>query len=79
MGSHEIPWINIKCNALRTLGFFNSYEKDLEEKLNFLDNLKSVNDVFKIWRFRKNTHFQDTSSIQATLRVDDESIQQVSD
>ena len=28
--------------------------------------------------FRKNTHFQDISSIQTTLRMYDESIQQVS-
>ena len=52
MGSYEMPinckWVNIKCNAMRTLGIFNSYEKDLEEKLNFLDNLKSVNDVLTI-------------------------------
>ena len=56
MGSYEMPinckWVNIKCNAMRTLGIFNSYEKDLEEKLNFLDNLKSVNDVLMIWRYR---------------------------
>ena len=56
MGSYEIPisckWVNIKCNAMRTLGIFNSYEKDPEEKLNFLDILKSVNDVLMIWRSR---------------------------
>ena len=88
MGSYETPinckWVNIKCNAMRTLGIFNSYEKDLKEKLNFLENLKSVNDVLMIWRsigalpFRKNTPFQDISSIQTTLRMYDESIQQVS-
>ena len=56
MGSYEMPinckWVNTECNAMRTLGIFNSYEKDLEEKLNFLDNLKSVNDVLMIWRSR---------------------------
>ena len=38
---------------MRTLGIFNSYEKDLEEKLNFLDNLKPVNDVLIVWRSRR--------------------------
>ena len=41
MGSYEMPinckWVNTECNAMRKLGIFNSYEKDLEEKLNFLD------------------------------------------
>ena len=37
---------------MQTLGIFNSYEKDLEGKLNFLDNLKSANDVLMIWRSR---------------------------
>ena len=54
MGSYEMPinckWLNIKCSAMRTLGIFNSYEKDLEEKLNFLDNL---NDVLITWRSKK--------------------------
>ena len=56
MGSYEMPisckWVNIKCNAMHILGIFNSYEKDLEEKLNFLDNLKSVKNVLMIWRSR---------------------------
>ena len=56
MGSYEMPisckQVNIKCNAMRTLGIFNSYEKDLEEKLNFLGNLNSVNAVVMIWRSR---------------------------
>ena len=57
MGSNEMPIsykrvVNIKCNAMQTLGIFNSYEKDLEEKLNFSDKFKSVNDVLMIQRFR---------------------------
>ena len=48
MGSYEMP---INCKWV-TLGIFNSYEKGLQEKLNFLDNLKSVNDVLMIWRSR---------------------------
>ena len=39
IGSDERPtncrWVNIKCSAIRTLGIFNSYDKDLEQKLNF--------------------------------------------
>ena len=56
MGSDERPincrWVNIKCSAIRTLGSFNSYDKDLEHKLNFLDNIKTLNDVLKLWEFR---------------------------
>ena len=47
MGSYEMPisckWVNTKCDSMQTLGIFNSYEKILEEKPKFLDNLKSVN------------------------------------
>ena len=43
-GSNETPvnytWVNINCDAIRTLGIFNSYDTDLEDKLNFLDKLK---------------------------------------
>ena len=46
MGSDERPinyiWVNIKCSATRTLGILNSYNKDLEQKLNFLDNIKTL-------------------------------------
>ena len=56
MGSYEMPinckWVNIKRNTMRTLRAFNSYEKYLEQKLNFLDNVKSVNDVLMIRRSR---------------------------
>ena len=56
MGSDEkqinCKWVNIKCRAIRTLGIFNSYEKDLEQKLNFLDNIKNLNDLLKLWEFR---------------------------
>ena len=94
MCSYEMPincskWVNIKCDLMRTLGNFNSSEKDLEEKLNFLDkysdNLKSVNNVLMIQRSKglsvsgKILIFQDISSTQSTLRMYDESIQQVSD
>ena len=56
MGSDESPincrWVDIKCSVIRTLGIFNSYDKDLEQKLNFLDNIKTLNDVLKLWEFR---------------------------
>ena len=56
MGSNERPincrWVDIKCSVIRTLGIFNSYHKDLEQKLNFLDNIKTLNDVLKLWEFR---------------------------
>ena len=59
MGSDERPincrWVNIECCAIRTLGIFNSYDKDLEQKLNFLDNVKTLNDVLKLWEFRALT------------------------
>ena len=35
-------WVNIKTGAIRTLGIFNSYDSDLVDKLNFLDNLKML-------------------------------------
>ena len=48
-GSNETPtnckWININCNAIHSLGIFNSYDTDLEDKLNFLDNLKSIKET----------------------------------
>ena len=37
---------------IRTLGIFNSYDKDLEQKLNCLDNIKTLNHVLKLWEFR---------------------------
>ena len=40
--------MNIECSAIRTLGIFNNYDKDLEQKLNFLDNVKILNDVVKL-------------------------------
>ena len=55
-GSPETPinckWVNIQNEAIRTLGIFNSYDNDLVEKLNFLDNLKCVNNVLKLWEYR---------------------------
>ena len=38
--------------AIRTLGIFNSYDKDLEQKLNCSDNIETLNDVLKLWEFR---------------------------
>ena len=37
---------------IRTLGIFISYDKNLEQKLNFLDSIKTSNDVWKLWEFR---------------------------
>ena len=55
-GSNETPVnckrVNINCNAIRTLGIFNSYDNDLEDKLNFLDKLKSVKGAMKTWEHR---------------------------
>ena len=45
-------WVNIASEAIRTLGIFNSYDTDLVEKLNFLDNLKPLNDVIRAWEPR---------------------------
>ena len=51
-GSKETPvnykWIDLNCNAIRTLGIFNSYDTDLVEKLNFLDNLKCLKEVLNL-------------------------------
>ena len=55
-GSTDMPvnckWVNIKNGAIRALGIFNSYDEDLVEKLNFLDNLKCLNDVLNLWEYR---------------------------
>ena len=42
-------WVGIVSEAVRTLGIFNSYDTDLVEKLNFLDNLKPLSDVIRAW------------------------------
>ena len=34
------------------MGIFNSYDTDLEGKLNFLDDLKSINEVSNLWQHR---------------------------
>ena len=56
MGSDERPincrWVDIKCSAIRTLDILNSYDKDLEQKLNFLDNIETLDNVLKLWKFR---------------------------
>ena len=44
-------WVK-HCEAIRTLGIYNSYDTDLVEKLNFLDNLKPLNDVIRTWEPR---------------------------
>ena len=38
-------WVNLNCSVIHTLGIFSSYDTDLMEKLNFLDELKSLKDV----------------------------------
>ena len=40
--------IDIKCSVIHTLGIFNSYDNDLEQKLNLLDNIKTL----MLWKFR---------------------------
>ena len=39
----------MNCNAIR---IFNSYDTDLVEKLNFLDNLKCLKEVLNLWEYR---------------------------
>ena len=55
-GSKETPinckWIDLNCNAIRTLSIFNSYDTGLVEKLNFLDNLKCLIEVRDLWEYR---------------------------
>ena len=56
-GCNEKPvdckWIDSKTGAIRALGVFNSYDTDLVEKLNFLDNLKASADVCNLWQYRE--------------------------
>ena len=42
-------WVNIASEAIRTLGIYNSFDTDLVEKLNILDNLKPFSDVIRAW------------------------------
>ena len=42
-------WVNTASEAIRTFGIFNSYDTDLVEKLNLLDNLKPLNEVIRAW------------------------------
>ena len=42
----------INCDAIRTLGIFNSYDTGLEDKLNFLDKLKCLKGGVKTWEHR---------------------------
>ena len=42
-------WVNLNSDAIRSLGIFNSYDTDLAEKLNFLDDLKCLTDVLNLW------------------------------
>ena len=48
----DCKWIDIKNGAIRALGVLNSYNTDLVEKLNFLDNLKALADVCNLWQYR---------------------------
>ena len=48
----DCKWIDIKTGAIRALGVFNSYDTDLVEKLNFLDNFKALVDVCNLWQYR---------------------------
>ena len=45
-------WVNIANEAICTLGIFKSYDTDLVEKLNFLDNIKPLKDVIRAWEPR---------------------------
>ena len=45
-------WVSVASEAIRTLGIYNSYDTDLLEKLNFLDNLKPFSDVIRAWEPR---------------------------
>ena len=55
-GSNNTPisykWVDLNNQAIRTLGIFNSYDQDLVQKLNFLDNLKCLSEVLQLWRGR---------------------------
>ena len=55
-GSSDTPisckWVDLNNQAIRTLGIFNSYDQDLVQKLNFLDNLKCLSEVLQLWRGR---------------------------
>ena len=48
-GSNKTP---INCNVIRSLGIFNSYDTDLEDKLKFSDNLKSIKEILNLWKHR---------------------------
>ena len=52
-GSNNTPigcrWVDLNNQAIRTLGIFNSYDQDLVQKLNFLDNLKCLSEVLQLW------------------------------
>ena len=45
-------WVDLNNQATHALGIFNSYDHDLIQKLNFLDNLKCLSDVLQLWRGR---------------------------
>ena len=42
-------WVDLNNQAIHTLGIFNSYDQDLVQKLNFLDNLECLSDVLQLW------------------------------
>ena len=55
-GSNNTPisckWVDLNNQAIHTLRIFNSYDQDLVQKLNFLDNLKGLSEVLQLWRGR---------------------------
>ena len=71
-GSNETPikceWINITSSAIRSLGIFNSYDTELEEKLNFLDNLKSIKEILNLWKLRSFTSWKNFNIENLTLK-----------
>ena len=44
--------MDLNNQAIPTLGVLNSYDQDLVQKLNFLDNLKCLGEVLQLWRGR---------------------------
>ena len=77
-GSNNTPisskWVDLNNQAIRTLGIFNSYDQDLVQKLNFLDNLKFLSEVLQLWRGRglslsgiKNPSFQNISLVKIAI------------
>ena len=62
-------WVNIASEAIRTLDVYNSYDTDLVEKLNFLDNLKPLNDVVRTWESKGKILVFKTLAVSKLLYV----------